>query len=80
MGDTLSIADISFVCDFAQFLREGHYVEDLEQLSLPLISENGPGEFPRTYEHLLSLASTDTFSDVMGSYLNWFRKKLANAE
>ena len=24
-GDALSIADISFVCDFAQFLREGHY-------------------------------------------------------
>ena len=27
----LTIVDISFFCDFSQFLREGHYVEDLKE-------------------------------------------------
>ena len=40
-GNSLTIADISFVCDFAQFLREGHYEEQLAGQGLSLISEGG---------------------------------------
>ena len=46
-GETLSIADISFVCDFAQFLREGHYEEALATVGLALISHDGAREYPR---------------------------------
>lgn len=76
VGGELSIADISYVCDFAQFLREGHNVESLHNQGLDLISKNGPEEYPLAYEHMLELSSTEAFSSVMGTYLNWYRKKL----
>jgi glutathione S-transferase len=77
VGDALSIADISFVCDFAQFLREGHYEEALTRAELALVSTAGLDEYPHAYGHMLRLSETDAFSKHMGSYLNWFRKKLA---
>ena len=77
VGDELSIADISFVCDFAQYLREGHYEEQLAAAGLPLISDNGLGDFPHAYQHMLKLSETEPFSTRMGSYLNWYRKKIA---
>ena len=40
-GEELTIADISFVCDFSQFLREGHYKEILKKKELELITKNG---------------------------------------
>ncbi len=76
-GDKLSIADISFVCDFAQFLREGHYVEALEAAGLPLISADGLEQYPRAFGHMLELSATDVFAARMGTYLNWYRKGLA---
>jgi glutathione S-transferase len=76
VGDTLSIADISFVCDFAQFLREGHYGDEFARAGLPLISAGGPEEYPRTYRHLLNLAATEEFAEFMGTYLDWYRKQL----
>lgn len=75
-GETLSIADISFVCDFAQFLREGHYGEALQAADLSLISDGGPDEYPRAYAHMLALAETPEFARHLGTYLNWYRKKL----
>ena len=77
VGDELSIADISFVCDFAQYLREGHYEEQLQAAGLPLISANGLQEYPHAYQHMLSLSETEPFSTRMGSYLNWYRKKIS---
>jgi elongation factor 1-gamma len=76
VGDTLSIADISFVCDFAQFLREGHYEKKLQQQSYALISQNGLERYPRAYHHMLSLSIRPEFAEVMGSYLDWFRARL----
>ena len=76
VGGTLSIADISFVCDFAQFLREGHYESQLSERSLPLISAKGPDEYPKAYEHMLSLSQQPAFANRLGSYLNWYRKML----
>jgi len=74
-GNSLTIADISFVCDFAQFLREGHYEEQLAGQGLSLISKGGREEYPRAYEHMLELNARPEFSEVMGSYLDWYRRK-----
>ena len=77
VGDELSIADISFVCDFAQFLREGHYEDELTKAGLPLVSRAGTAEHPKAYAHMLRLSETDAFAKHMGTYLNWYRRKLA---
>ena len=75
-GGVLSIADISFVCDLAQFLREGHYAEQLGQLGLPLISDEGIHRYPLAYRHLLELSATNEFAEIMGTYLDWYRQTL----
>jgi glutathione S-transferase len=76
VGKTISIADISFVCDFAQFLREGHYLEQLKGAGLPLISEQGREMYPCAFGHMLDLSSQEAFARHLGSYLNWYRKKI----
>ena len=78
VGKNLTIADISFVCDFAQFLREGHYEEKLNNQGLSLISGKGQELYPRSFEHMLDLNSRSEFSEVMGTYLNWYRRKLSD--
>ena len=75
-GKDLSIADISFVCDFAQFLREGHYEKVLNKRGFELIAKDFNDEFPKTFTHLLSLAKREEFSSVLGSYLDWYKEKL----
>ncbi len=75
-GKDLSIADISFVCDFAQFLREGHYEEVLNKRGFELIAIDFNDEYPKTFTHLLSLAKREEFSSVLGSYLDWYKEKL----
>ncbi len=75
-GAELSIADISFVCDFAQFLREGHYETQLETAGLALISADGLQEYPRAYQHMLALSERPEFARHLGTYLNWFREKV----
>lgn len=71
-GSSLSIADISFVCDVAQFLREGHYLDALEKRGLGLVSAGMASDYPRTHEHLLRLAGLPEFSAHLGSYLDWY--------
>ncbi|MEM9624276.1 MAG: glutathione S-transferase family protein, partial [Pseudomonadota bacterium] len=61
-GERLSIADISFVCDFAQFLREGHYTKQLAEAGLRLISAEGLQEYPRAYAHMLTLSAQPQFA------------------
>ena len=73
VGGILSIADISFVCDFAQFLREGHYEKSLQAQGYGLISRDGLQQYPRTYKHLLSMSTRPEFAQIMGSYLDWYR-------
>lgn len=72
-GNELTIADISFVCDFSQFLREGHYEEILQDKQLELIAKQGPNEYPKVFKHLLSLSEREEFSSVMGTYLDWYK-------
>ena len=71
-GNKLTIADISFVCEFAQFLREGHYLDQLKSKNLSLISENFQNDYPLTFEHFKSLSNKKEFKDVMGTYLDWY--------
>jgi len=75
-GKDLSIADISFVCDFAQFLREGHYEDVLKDRGFALVANNFKDEYPKTFTHLLSLAKREEFSLVLGTYLDWYKDKL----
>ncbi len=80
VGDELTIADISFVCDFAQYLREGHYADQLKAKGLMLISENGHEEFPRAFKHMLKLSARAPFAERMGTYLNWYRNKMSGVK
>ena len=75
-GSDLSIADISFVCDFSQFLREGHYEDISKDRGLGLIAEKFKDEYPKTFKHLFSLAKRKEFSSVLGTYLDWYKTKL----
>ena len=70
------MSDISFVCDLSQFLREGHYEEQLSARSLALVSADGPNVYPNAYEHMLKLSEEPVFRERMGSYLNWYRKRI----
>ena len=74
-ADGLTIADISFVCDFAQFLREGHYESQLQAAGLGLISAEGAVRYPRAFEHMLKLSEMPEFAKHLGSYLNWYKSK-----
>ena len=74
--DHLTIVDISFFCDFSQFLREGHYEDDLKNKGFDLISENFVSDYPKTYNHLMQLSKLDEFSSVIGTYLDWYKRKL----
>jgi len=71
-GENLTIADISFGCDFAQFLREGHYDETLEERGLERISQGGPVSYPRCFSHLYALTERTEFSELK-RYLRWYR-------
>jgi len=77
-GEELSLADISFVCDFSQFLREGHYKDSINKRGFDLITNRFMEEYPVAAEHLLKLSNTDNFLSVMGSYLDWIKKKIKN--
>ena len=74
MSDCLTIADISYVCDFAQFLREGLYLETITQQGFDLVSDNLSQDYPLALKHLLNLSELEEFSKVMGSYLNWYKR------
>ena len=75
-GEKLSIADISFVCDVAQFLREGHYEDVLKDRGFDLVANKFKDEYPKTFTHLFSLAKREEFSLVLGTYLDWYKDKL----
>jgi len=75
-GKDLSIADISFVCDFAQFLREGHYEDSLAAAGYDLIGAQGAQRYPRAHQHMLALSELPEFARHMGSYLDWYKRKM----
>ena len=70
VGNELSIADISFVCDFAQFLRERDSKEIINNQGYEIISKNFEEEFPHVFEHLMNLYQRQEFKEVMHDYLD----------
>ena len=77
--DHLTIVDISFFCDFSQFLREGHYVDDLKKKGFDLVSENFVTDYPKTFDHLMKLSEVEEFSSIIGTYLDWYKRKLKDS-
>ena len=75
VDDNLSIADIAFVCDLAQFLREAHYKEELDGSGFALISAQALQQYPTALKHMLTLSETPAFRKHMGTYLDWYRRQ-----
>ncbi len=78
--ERLTLADISFVCDLAQFLHERRQRETLAERGLAPVSEEGPATYPRAFEHLFDLKDRPEFATHMGSYLDWYRSDLGAVE
>lgn len=75
VDNNLSIADIAFVCDLAQFLREGHYKDELDGSGFTLISDQALQQYPTALGHMLALSETPAFRKHMGTYLDWYRRQ-----
>ena len=69
-GLKLTIADISFVCDVAQFLRERDRQSVINQQGYEIISKNFEKDFPKSCKHLLTLYNKDEFQEVMTGFLD----------
>jgi len=65
-GDQLSLADIGFVCDALQFMRERRAGEYLSQKGLEPISADTAVDFPRTVRHIESLCEREPFRRHLG--------------
>ncbi len=76
-GDTVSLADIAFVCDVAQFLKERGARRALRDAGLPLVTGAEPDAHPRALAHLFRLAETPEFSKHLTGYLDKARSELA---
>jgi len=57
-------------------LREGHYVDALKEKGFNLVSENFDSDYPKTFDHLMKLSEAEEFSSVIGTYLDWYKRKL----
>ena len=69
VGNELSIADVSFVCDLAQFLRERDNKELINKQGFEVISLNFETDFPKSNNHLKNLYARKEFKEIMGDYL-----------
>ena len=69
-GSDLTIADISFVCDVAQFLRERDKEKIINEQGYKVISKNFEKEFPNATNHLKQLSKKEEFKEIMFDYLD----------
>ena len=69
VGNKLTIADISFVCELAQFLRERDRRNVINEQGYELISQKFEDEFPNSFSHLKGLSQKMEFRNVMLDYL-----------
>ena len=60
-GNELSIADIAFVCDLAQFLLERRMAEQLGAVGKRPVAENIREDYPYAYKHMLSVSHRPIF-------------------
>ena len=70
VGSVLTIADISFVCDVAQFLRERDQEKIINEQGFEVISKKFEKEFPKAANHLKNLAKKQEFKEIMFDYLD----------
>jgi glutathione S-transferase len=75
-GDSLSLADISFVCDLGQFLTERRGRKTLDAAGFLPVTNAEPTDHPRTFEHLFRLGALPEFERHIGSLLDHPRKQL----
>ena len=69
-GSYLTIADVSFVCDVAQFLRERDRQTVINEQGYEIISKNFEEDFPQSCKHLLTLYNKGEFQEFMRGYLD----------
>jgi len=76
-GGELTLADISFACDLAQFLQEQRRRDTLAALGLTPISDDCAVTYPRAFRHLLALGERPEFAKYLGGYLDRYREEQA---
>ena len=65
VGDFISLADISFVCDLGYFLKEANQKDVLDAQGFDLISRKFKNEYPQCADHLIELSNQEEFSTVI---------------
>ena len=65
-GEELTIADIGFACDLAQFLRERVMVERLKDQGFAPVSGGLERDYPRCHTHLTRLVAPPAICGVPG--------------
>jgi len=65
VGDFISLADISFVCDLGYFLKEANQKDVLDAQGFDLISCKFKNEYPQCADHLIELSNQEEFSTVI---------------
>lgn len=73
-GSALSIADIAYVCDTGQFLRERTSTDKLAEQGLQVISSHFETDYPACCEHLETLAKRPEFAKHLGGLLRVLEK------
>jgi elongation factor 1-gamma len=77
VGGCLSIADISFACDFAQFDRERYYSKELAKLGLVSLRETLADTYPSAERYHLALLKHSDIAPDLGPYVAELASKLA---
>jgi len=65
VGNFISLADISFVCDVGYFLKEANQKDVLDAQGFDLISYKFKDEYPQCADHLIELSNQEEFSTVI---------------
>tara|TARA_B100000614_G_scaffold45291_1_gene38334 strand:+ start:765 stop:1538 length:774 start_codon:yes stop_codon:yes gene_type:complete len=65
VGNFISLADISFVCDVGYFLKEANQKDVLDAQGFDLISNKFKNEYPQCADHLIELSNQEEFSTVI---------------
>ena len=73
VGENLTLADISYVCEIAQFLREARYEKQLDEINQKPISSEFQTKYPLSFSHMKTLSRKKEFNEIMGSYLDWYK-------
>ena len=65
VGNFISLADISFVCDVGYFLKEANQKDVLDAQGFDLISCKFKNEYPQCADHLIEWSNQEEISTVI---------------